>query len=167
MLLNDDINKLNKILELNKQLGIKPSNLKELSEQLNITRQSLYKALKGQFKKTEQKLKMWLSMQDENKYLLLKVYDDKVQELLNYGFVAIGDIGYHSPICSKDGFNYCFVVDHSNNLYLHIESYGNPLFLSNEFCLDDNIGNLGLLYDLVKNDIVYKKYPIKNNKKLN
>jgi hypothetical protein len=24
-----------------------------------------------------------------------------------------------------------------------------------------------LLYDLVKNDIVYKKYPIKNNKKLN
>lgn len=167
MLLDFELKKLNEILDLNKQLGIKPSNYKELAEEINTTRQSLYKALKGKFKKTEEKLKFWITWQDESKYLLLKVHDDKVQELLNYGFVAIGDIGYHSPVCEKNGYYYCFVVDPCNNIYFHIESFDKPSFLSEHFCFDDDFRNIGIIYDLIKNDIVYKKYPIKNDKKIN
>lgn len=143
MLAEKEKNKLFEILVDNKANKVFPSNISHLALYLQISRQSLYNALKNDTcPEIEDKIKLWLDNQTEKSLYISKEDLDKLEQ---YGFQKIDNI-YATKIYTNKGTEYFYAIN--EDLKLEIRTKNRKGFF------ESSITNLDIVCEMIKANIL-------------
>lgn len=145
MLTEKEKNKLVGILAENKTNKIFPSNMSHLALYLQISRQSLYNALKNNTcPEIEEKIKLWIGSKSGKP---LYVCAEDLDKLEQYGFQKIDNL-YVTKIYTNKSTEYFYAIN--EDLELEIRTKNKKGFFEN------SITNLDIVCEMIKADILKK-----------
>lgn len=156
MFLKEEKEKLERMLEKNKKLKLKPSNYTELAETVGVSRNTIWLAIHtDKVKNAECKIKMMMEQIEEQKKKVVKVREEKVEELEKYGFEKQEDGTFATKLIGigssqKSNIKTCYIVDENLEIRLYITN----AYSLNKI-VERTIEDITLLYELIRDGVAY------------
>lgn len=155
MFLKEEKEKLERMLEKNKNLKIKPSNYTELAKTIGVSRNTIWLAIHtDKVKNAECKIKMMMAQIEGQKKKVVKIREEKLYDLEKYGFEKQEDGTYATKLIaigsSKKNIKTCYIVDENLEIRLYITN----AYSLNKI-VERTIEDITLLYELIRDDVAY------------
>lgn len=120
MFLQEELEKLQELFEYNKTMGLFPKNNCELAKYLGVARQTIWMAMyTTRTKKTENRIRELLS-KPKGKTFCVKIHEEKIDKLIEYGFVLSHDGTYQTKLINSNNVKLCYIVDEKKRLCMYI-----------------------------------------------
>lgn len=121
MLLQEELNKLEELYDYNRKMGLAPRNTTELAKYLGVARQTIWLAMyTTRTKKTENRIRELLA-KPKGKTFCVKIYEDKIDKLVEYGFVLSHNGTYQTKLIdSNSNIKVCYIVDEKKRLCIYV-----------------------------------------------